>query len=155
MSTGAATPGDGSPRSEPGVLARVASWPLEFLVHVYRTLVSPLFPQSCRYYPSCSAYALTALRRFGPFVGSWLAVRRLLRCHPWTPGGVDHVPPRGEHGWPDWAAQRADTARREARWDGTDTLDVGHDDCETGATGRRLPIPPVERVPATPRRGID
>ena len=51
-----------------------------------------MFPPSCRFYPSCSAYAITALERFGPVKGTWLTVRRLLRCHPWNPGGVDHVP---------------------------------------------------------------
>lgn len=102
--------------ARPGPLVRVATWPLEVLVLAYRTLISPLLPQSCRYYPSCSSYALEALRRFGPVVGTWLAVRRLSRCHPWTAGGVDHVPPRGSHGLPDWAAYRVDAARREARW---------------------------------------
>jgi putative membrane protein insertion efficiency factor len=65
-------------------------------IWVYRRLISPLTPQSCRYYPSCSAYAEQALRTHGVLRGSWLAVRRLGRCHPWTPGGVDHVPPRAE-----------------------------------------------------------
>jgi putative membrane protein insertion efficiency factor len=60
----------------------------------YRHLVSPLLPRSCRYYPSCSAYAEQAVRTHGVVRGSWLALRRLGRCHPWTPGGVDHVPPR-------------------------------------------------------------
>ena len=64
------------------------------LLWVYRRLVSPLLPRSCRYYPSCSAYAEQAVRTHGVVGGSWLAVRRLGRCHPWTPGGVDHVPPR-------------------------------------------------------------
>lgn len=64
------------------------------LLWVYRTLVSPLLPPSCRYYPSCSAYAEQAVRTHGVVRGGWLALRRLGRCHPWTPGGVDHVPPR-------------------------------------------------------------
>lgn len=62
---------------------------------VYRRLVSPLLPASCRFYPSCSAYAEEAVRLHGLGRGCWLALRRLLRCHPWTPGGVDHVP--GHH----------------------------------------------------------
>jgi uncharacterized protein len=60
----------------------------------YQLLVSPLLGQRCRFYPSCSAYAVEALRTHGPLRGSWLAVRRLLRCHPWNPGGLDPVPPR-------------------------------------------------------------
>ena len=59
----------------------------------YRRVISPLTPQTCRYYPSCSAYAEQALKTHGVLRGSWLALRRLARCHPWTPGGVDHVPP--------------------------------------------------------------
>ncbi len=62
-------------------------------IWVYRRLISPLTPQTCRYYPSCSAYAEQALRSHGVLRGTWLAVRRLGRCHPWTPGGIDHVPP--------------------------------------------------------------
>ncbi len=61
---------------------------------IYRHLISPLMPQTCRYYPSCSAYAEEALKTHGVLRGSWLALRRLGRCHPWTPGGVDHVPSR-------------------------------------------------------------
>lgn len=107
----------GAPHADrPGLITRVVTWPLEALVVLYRTLVSPLLPPSCRYYPSCSTYALTALRRFGPLVGTALAVRRLAHCHPWSDGGVDHVPPLGAHGLPDWAAHRADAARREAAW---------------------------------------
>ena len=73
---------------------RVLAAPLIGAIVVYQRFVSPLRPPTCRYYPSCSAYAVTAIRRFGPFRGTWLAVRRLVRCHPWTPGGVDHVPAR-------------------------------------------------------------
>lgn len=55
-------------------------------------------PQRCRFYPSCSAYGITSVRRFGAVRGSWLAIRRLGRCHPWNPGGVDHVPRRTDVG---------------------------------------------------------
>jgi uncharacterized protein len=64
-------------------------------IRLYQRLISPMRPPTCRFYPSCSAYAVTALEVHGPFVGLWLAARRLGRCHPWTPGGVDHVPPAG------------------------------------------------------------
>ncbi|KAB7745783.1 membrane protein insertion efficiency factor YidD [Nostocoides sp. F2B08] len=77
-----------------GRVGRLVALPLIWLIKGYQLLISPLTPPSCRYYPSCSAYALTAIQRFGPIKGTWLAVRRLLRCHPWTPGGVDHVPER-------------------------------------------------------------
>ncbi len=64
------------------------------LIKAYRLLISPLYGQVCRYYPSCSAYALEAVQVHGSAKGSWLAIRRLARCHPWAPGGVDKVPPR-------------------------------------------------------------
>lgn len=63
------------------------------LIRLYRTLISPLFPPTCRFQPTCSQYAIEAIARFGPFKGSWLAVRRILRCHPFHPGGYDPVPP--------------------------------------------------------------
>ena len=84
--------------SEQWTARRILALPLIVLVRAYQLVVSPMLPPSCRYYPSCSAYALTALTRHGPLRGTWLAVRRVLRCHPWALGGVDHVPPRrGEH----------------------------------------------------------
>lgn len=58
----------------------------------YQRFVSPFLPPSCRFHPSCSAYAIEALQRHGPLLGSWLTVRRLLRCAPWHPGGYDPVP---------------------------------------------------------------
>jgi len=59
----------------------------------YRRFVSPLLGPHCRFAPSCSAYALEAVREHGAMRGSWLAVRRLARCHPFNPGGFDPVPP--------------------------------------------------------------
>lgn len=61
------------------------------MVRWYRDAVSPALPPRCRFYPTCSAYAVTALQRYGPVRGSWLAFRRIIRCGPWHPGGVDHV----------------------------------------------------------------
>ncbi len=64
------------------------------MIKGYRLLISPLFPPSCRFTPTCSQYALEAVDRFGAIQGSWLALKRVLRCHPWHPGGYDPVPPR-------------------------------------------------------------
>jgi uncharacterized protein len=60
----------------------------------YQRLVSPLLGPRCRFYPSCSSYAVEAITVHGALRGSYLALRRLLRCHPWNPGGLDPVPPR-------------------------------------------------------------
>jgi putative membrane protein insertion efficiency factor len=62
------------------------------LVRLYRLAVSPMLPPACRFHPSCSAYAAGALEKHGALRGSWLAARRVLRCHPWHPGGFDPVP---------------------------------------------------------------
>ena len=69
---------------------------LIILLRGYRAVISPLYGQVCRYHPSCSAYALGAVEEHGALRGSWLAVRRLARCHPWAAGGYDPVPGRGE-----------------------------------------------------------
>ena len=67
------------------------------LLRLYRAVISPLYGPTCRFYPSCSAYALVAVERHGVVRGGWLAVRRLVRCNPWNPGGVDPVPPLKGH----------------------------------------------------------
>ncbi|MDR1932254.1 MAG: membrane protein insertion efficiency factor YidD [Spirochaetales bacterium] len=61
-------------------------------IHIYRIAFSPLFPRSCRYHPTCSAYALEAIKKYGPVKGAWIAFKRIIRCHPWKPGGYDPVP---------------------------------------------------------------
>lgn len=75
------------------VLVQLPARVLVVLVRVYQLVISPLTPPTCRFYPSCSQYAVIALTRHGAVRGTWLAVRRVLRCHPWNPGGVDDVPP--------------------------------------------------------------
>lgn len=67
---------------------------LQLPVRVYRRWISPLKPPTCRFYPTCSAYALEALEVHGPLKGSYLAVRRICKCHPFHPGGLDPVPPK-------------------------------------------------------------
>ena len=71
---------------------RVATAPLVLLVRFYQICISPLKPSCCRFTPTCSQYALEALRKYGVFKGTWLAIKRILRCHPWGGSGYDPVP---------------------------------------------------------------
>lgn len=74
------------------LLLRLMAWPLLLLIRFYQRCISPFTPPSCRFTPTCSQYALEAVRRYGPFKGGWLALKRLLRCHPWGGSGYDPVP---------------------------------------------------------------
>lgn len=76
------------------LLRRLLVFSLQLPIRAYRLLVSPLLGPRCRHLPSCSEYALQALEIHGPVYGTWLAVRRVVRCHPLNPGGEDPVPPR-------------------------------------------------------------
>jgi putative membrane protein insertion efficiency factor len=80
----------GRPAAQPSAGARV----LLLLIGIYRRFISPMLGPRCRFEPSCSAYALEAVRVHGALRGSWLAVRRIGRCHPFNRGGFDPVPPR-------------------------------------------------------------
>jgi hypothetical protein len=62
------------------------------MIWVYQTLLSPLWPASCRFYPTCSAYAREAIEKYGLVKGCWLAFRRIIKCHPFHPGGYDPLP---------------------------------------------------------------
>ncbi|MFL6143914.1 MAG: membrane protein insertion efficiency factor YidD [Labedaea sp.] len=87
--------------TEAAVRPGPVAWLLLHAVQFYRTWISPVLPPSCRFEPSCSAYALEALTTHGALRGSWLTARRLLRCGPWHPGGWDPVPPRRTRNRPD------------------------------------------------------
>jgi putative membrane protein insertion efficiency factor len=67
-------------------------WVLTLLIRFYRVALSPLLGPNCRFYPSCSCYAQEAIEQHGAAHGTWLAAKRLARCHPWNPGGYDPVP---------------------------------------------------------------
>ena len=75
-------------------MTRFATAPLVLLIRFYQRWISPALGERCRFAPSCSHYAVGALREHGAVKGSWLAVRRIGRCHPWNPGGHDPVPTR-------------------------------------------------------------
>lgn len=73
-------------------MRRLLSAPLLALLWLYQKLARPLMPPTCRFYPSCSDYAVESVKLHGPFRGSFLAAKRVSRCHPFHPGGVDPVP---------------------------------------------------------------
>jgi hypothetical protein len=68
---------------------------LMIALRLYQGVVRPLLPARCRFVPSCSAFSMEAIERYGATHGTWLSLRRLARCHPWHPGGYDPVPTRG------------------------------------------------------------
>ncbi len=73
------------------------AWVAIGLIRIYQTAISPLFPASCRFSPTCSTYTLEAIRVHGLLRGSWLGVRRISKCHPLHAGGIDNVPPATKH----------------------------------------------------------
>lgn len=73
-------------------IKKILSYPFILLVRFYQVCISPLKPPTCRFTPTCSAYAIEALKKHGPIKGLYLAVKRILRCHPWGGSGYDPVP---------------------------------------------------------------
>ena len=73
-------------------LRQIVIAPFLLLIRFYQRFISPYLPNSCRYTPTCSQYAVEALKKYGLFKGGWLALRRILRCHPWGGSGYDPVP---------------------------------------------------------------
>lgn len=67
------------------------------LIRFYQVVLSPLKPPTCRFYPTCSQYGLEAVKQYGAFKGGWMATKRILKCHPFHPGGFDPVPEKKDH----------------------------------------------------------
>nr|WP_299579143.1 membrane protein insertion efficiency factor YidD [uncultured Sunxiuqinia sp.] len=78
------------------MILKVLGWLLLLPVYFYKYAISPLTPASCRHVPTCSQYAVDAVKIHGPFKGFWLAVRRISKCHPWGTHGYDPVPDRDQ-----------------------------------------------------------
>jgi putative membrane protein insertion efficiency factor len=74
------------------ILKKILSFPFIIVIQFYRYVISPLTPASCRHIPTCSEYAVTAIKRHGPIKGTILATKRLSKCHPWGTSGYDPVP---------------------------------------------------------------
>ncbi|MCX7774624.1 MAG: membrane protein insertion efficiency factor YidD [Rectinemataceae bacterium] len=74
------------------IVLKILSFPLLLAIRLYQIVISPLFPPSCRFYPTCSTYSYQAIRKYGPFKGLVLAFKRIIRCHPGNPGGYDPLP---------------------------------------------------------------
>ena len=74
------------------MIKKILIAPFVFLIRVYQLLISPLTPATCRYSPTCSSYSLQALKKHGVIKGGWLALKRIMRCHPWGGNGYDPVP---------------------------------------------------------------
>ena len=72
-----------------GLISALPSWVIKLLLKSYKNFISPLLPGTCRFYPSCSSYALQAFSKYGFFKGFWLSLKRVLRCHPFNAGGYD------------------------------------------------------------------
>ena len=74
------------------MLGKILILPLVFLVKIYQRIISPLFPPTCRYTPTCSEYAIQSLKKYGIIKGVYLSIKRIVNCHPWGGSGYDPVP---------------------------------------------------------------
>ena len=74
------------------MLKKILIFPLIFLVKIYQSIISPLFPPTCRYKPTCSEYAIQSLKKHGLIKGLYLSIKRVVNCHPWGGSGYDPIP---------------------------------------------------------------
>ena len=74
------------------MLKKILIFPFVFLVKAYQNIISPLFPPTCRYTPTCSDYAIQSLKKYGLFKGVYLSIKRIVNCHPWGGSGYDPIP---------------------------------------------------------------
>lgn len=74
------------------IIIKSITFPFIIVIKIYQVLISPLFPSSCRYMPTCSNYTVEALKKHGLFKGGWLSIKRISKCHPWGGSGHDPVP---------------------------------------------------------------
>ena len=74
------------------IVRDAAVWLLLLPIRFYKLCISPMLPPACRYQPTCSEYAMQAIKKYGPLRGTWLAIKRIARCHPWGGSGYDPVP---------------------------------------------------------------
>jgi len=74
------------------MLKKILIFPFVFLVKIYQNIISPLFPPTCRYTPTCSEYAIQSLKKYGLFKGIYLSIKRIVNCHPWGGSGYDPIP---------------------------------------------------------------
>jgi len=115
-------------------------------IRFYQRFITPYTPATCRYYPTCSAYAVTALRTHGAVVGTGLTIWRLLRCNPWSSGGIDHVPGKGQlrHRHPDVSTSDVDPAHRGATGEYSDVQDPVGQRERGEASGSSSTVDPAE-----------
>ncbi len=73
-------------------MKKIVIYPFVLLIRIYQYTISPFFPNSCRFTPTCSQYGIEAFQKYGVFKGFWLTLKRVLRCHPWGGSGYDPVP---------------------------------------------------------------
>lgn len=122
---------------------RISRWPAEVLVapiRFYQRFITPYTPATCRYYPTCSSYAVTALRTRGAVVGTALTVWRLLRCNPWSDGGIDHVP---AHGWRREPPAPSGSSSVEEQASGPGAADLPDETPPGGAAAPAAAAPPA------------
>jgi len=74
------------------IIIKIITFPFIIVIKIYQVIISPLFPSSCRYTPTCSHYTVEALKKYGLFKGGWLGIKRISKCHPWGGSGHDPVP---------------------------------------------------------------